>query len=83
MSVHKDRKEKEEDKDPEVSVFREDESAPVFSLDADPAGPSDEFTKLLAEKLRFHLGELKALSIDDLLAARYQKFRNIAQFYTT
>ena len=30
--------------------FREDQSAPVFSLDADPAGPSDEFTKLLAEK---------------------------------
>jgi molecular chaperone GrpE len=48
LSVHKDRK--EEDKDKEVSVFREDQSAPVFSLDSDQAGPSDEFTKLLAEK---------------------------------
>jgi acetyl-CoA carboxylase carboxyl transferase subunit alpha len=42
----------------------------------------EEAAKLLAEKLRFHLNELKALSIDQLLAARYQKFRNIAQFYT-
>jgi acetyl-CoA carboxylase carboxyl transferase subunit alpha len=44
----------------------------------DPA----EAAKLLAEKLRLHLNELKALSIDELLAQRYQKFRNIAQFYT-
>jgi acetyl-CoA carboxylase alpha subunit len=28
------------------------------------------------------LNELKPLSIDDLLERRYQKFRNIAQFYT-
>jgi acetyl-CoA carboxylase carboxyl transferase subunit alpha len=41
-----------------------------------------EAAKLLAEKLRWHLYELKALSIDSLLAQRYEKFRNIAQFYT-
>jgi acetyl-CoA carboxylase carboxyl transferase subunit alpha len=37
---------------------------------------------LLAEKLRWHLNELKALSVDELLNRRYEKFRNIAQFYT-
>jgi acetyl-CoA carboxylase carboxyl transferase subunit alpha len=34
-------------------------------------------------KLQSHLAALRALSIDDLLEQRYQKFRNIAQFYTT
>jgi len=38
--------------------------------------------ELLGEKLRWHLNELKALPIDELLRRRYQKFRNIAQFYT-
>ncbi|RXS95229.1 acetyl-CoA carboxylase carboxyltransferase subunit alpha [Silvibacterium dinghuense] len=38
--------------------------------------------QLLAEKLRWHLNELKALSTDELLNQRYEKFRNIAQFYT-
>jgi len=32
--------------------------------------------------LRRHLDELKALPLDALIAARQQKFRNIAQFYT-
>jgi acetyl-CoA carboxylase carboxyl transferase subunit alpha len=41
-----------------------------------------EAAKLLAEKLRWHLNELKLLSTDDLVERRYQKFRNIAQFYT-
>ena len=41
-----------------------------------------EAAKILAEKLRWHLSELKALSVDDLVARRYEKFRNIAQFYT-
>jgi acetyl-CoA carboxylase carboxyl transferase subunit alpha len=41
-----------------------------------------EAAKILAEKLRWHLNELRALSIDDLVAQRYEKFRNIAQFYT-
>jgi acetyl-CoA carboxylase carboxyl transferase subunit alpha len=44
----------------------------------DPA----EAAKLLGEKLRWHLKELKALSTDELVSRRYEKFRNIAQFYT-
>src|SRR6201993_878430 len=43
----------------------------------------DEAARLLAGKLRSHLNELKALSTDELLARRYEKFRNIGQFYTT
>ena len=39
--------------------------------------------ELVNERLERHLNDLKSLSIDDLLAARYNKFRNIAQFYTT
>ena len=39
--------------------------------------------ELVNERLERHLGDLKRLPIDDLLAARYNKFRNIAQFYTT
>ncbi len=35
------------------------------------------------EKLRYHLGCLRALPLAELLEQRYQKFRNIAQFYTT
>jgi acetyl-CoA carboxylase carboxyl transferase subunit alpha len=38
---------------------------------------------LLAEKLRWHLNELKSLPVDELVRLRYEKFRNIAQFYTT
>jgi len=38
---------------------------------------------IVGEKLRYHLGSLRSLSLDDLLEQRYQKFRNIAQFYTT
>jgi acetyl-CoA carboxylase carboxyl transferase subunit alpha len=34
------------------------------------------------ERLERHLGDLKRMSIEDMLAARYAKFRNIAQFYT-
>lgn len=37
---------------------------------------------IVDEKLRYHLGELRALSLDELLERRYRKFRNIAQFYT-
>jgi acetyl-CoA carboxylase carboxyl transferase subunit alpha len=39
--------------------------------------------QLVNDRLERHLNELQSLSIDDLLAARYEKFRNIAQFYTT
>lgn len=38
---------------------------------------------LVDEKLQFHLADLRSMSIEDLLEKRYQKFRNIAQFYTT
>ncbi len=38
--------------------------------------------ELLADQLARRLGELRALSLDDLVAQRYEKFRNIAQFYT-
>ena len=39
-------------------------------------------TGMLGRALRKHLGELRTLSIDALVAARQRKFRNIAQFYT-
>jgi acetyl-CoA carboxylase carboxyl transferase subunit alpha len=42
-----------------------------------------EAAKLLAEKLRWHLSELRSFSVNDLIERRYEKFRNIAQFYTT
>jgi acetyl-CoA carboxylase carboxyl transferase subunit alpha len=38
--------------------------------------------EMLAGALQRHLAELKALPINDLVAARQAKFRNIAQFYT-
>jgi acetyl-CoA carboxylase carboxyl transferase subunit alpha len=42
----------------------------------------EEAATILADKLRWHLSELKTLSTDDLVTRRYEKFRNIAQFYT-
>ena len=39
--------------------------------------------RMLDEKLMWHLSELKAMSAEARLAARREKFRNIAQFYTT
>lgn len=38
---------------------------------------------MVDEKLRYHLDQLEAKPIDELLEERYLKFRNIAQFYTT
>jgi acetyl-CoA carboxylase carboxyl transferase subunit alpha len=38
---------------------------------------------LVDKKLQSHLAALRALPLDELLERRYQKFRNIAQFYTT
>lgn len=38
---------------------------------------------MLDEKLSFHLGELRSMTPEARLAARREKFRNIAQFYTT
>jgi acetyl-CoA carboxylase carboxyl transferase subunit alpha len=38
---------------------------------------------LVDERLQHHLSNLRALSTEVLLEQRYNKFRNIAQFYTT
>jgi acetyl-CoA carboxylase carboxyl transferase subunit alpha len=38
---------------------------------------------MVSQKLAWHLAELKAMPLETMLAARYEKFRNIAQFYTT
>jgi acetyl-CoA carboxylase carboxyl transferase subunit alpha len=39
--------------------------------------------QLVNERLERHLAELRKLSVEDLLEQRYEKFRRIAQFYTT
>jgi acetyl-CoA carboxylase carboxyl transferase subunit alpha len=39
-------------------------------------------TGLVSRAIRRHLDELKSVPIDQLIAARQHKFRNIAQFYT-
>jgi len=52
---------------------------PEGGTQADPAAAM----AILDEKLRYHLGTVRSVSIDDLVEQRYQKFRNIAQFYTT
>jgi acetyl-CoA carboxylase carboxyl transferase subunit alpha len=51
---------------------------PPGGAHADPSGAAE----LLAEKLRWHLNQLTAIPLDELLRRRYDKFRNIAQFYT-
>jgi len=38
---------------------------------------------LVDERLQYHLANLRGLPIEELLERRYQKFRSIAQFYTT
>jgi acetyl-CoA carboxylase carboxyl transferase subunit alpha len=42
----------------------------------------DAAAGMLGSVLKKHLTELKAMSVDDLVAARQKKFRNMAQFYT-
>jgi acetyl-CoA carboxylase carboxyl transferase subunit alpha len=37
---------------------------------------------LLGSALKRHLATLKAMPVDEMIAARQNKFRNIAQFYT-
>jgi acetyl-CoA carboxylase carboxyl transferase subunit alpha len=39
--------------------------------------------ELVNARLQHHLSELQKQSVDELLASRYAKFRNIAQFYTS
>jgi acetyl-CoA carboxylase carboxyl transferase subunit alpha len=38
---------------------------------------------IVDERLTDHLTYLQGISLETMLAARYEKFRNIAQFYTT
>jgi acetyl-CoA carboxylase carboxyl transferase subunit alpha len=51
---------------------------PKGGTQADPT----EAIALVDERLRQHLAELRTLSLDQMLERRYQKFRNMAQFYT-
>lgn len=44
--------------------------------------PGEAFA-LVNQSLRKHFDELRRMTLDDLLSRRYEKFRNIAQFYTT
>jgi acetyl-CoA carboxylase carboxyl transferase subunit alpha len=41
-----------------------------------------EVASTLGESLQRHLAELRAMPVDEMIAARQSKFRNIAQFYT-
>jgi acetyl-CoA carboxylase carboxyl transferase subunit alpha len=51
---------------------------PQGGTQSDPA----QAASILDHRLRHHLDELRALSIDTMLERRYTKFRNMAQFYT-
>lgn len=52
---------------------------PLGGAHVDPAGSA----ALLDAKLQWHLGELRAMPLDEMIARRFSKFRNIAQFYTS
>jgi acetyl-CoA carboxylase carboxyl transferase subunit alpha len=52
---------------------------PAGGTQNDPVGAM----VLVNERLQYHLANLRTLSVEDLLEQRYNKFRNIAQFYTT
>ena len=41
----------------------------------------DAAAALLDQSLQQHLGEIRNLSGDELVATRYKKFRNMAQFF--
>jgi acetyl-CoA carboxylase carboxyl transferase subunit alpha len=53
----------------------------------EPAGGAhhdyDAAAKLLADALEKNLSELEKMTISALLDARYNKFRNMAQFFQT
>src|SRR6201994_5021965 len=55
----------------------------IVEPDGGTQNDPERAAQLLDERLQHHLCELRSLSIDQLLEARYAKFRNIAQFYTT
>ena len=52
---------------------------PEGGTQADPAAAM----AMVNDRLEFHLAHLEAMPIEQILAERYSKFRNIAQFYTT
>jgi acetyl-CoA carboxylase carboxyl transferase subunit alpha len=58
----------------------------IDGIVSEPAGGAhndfDAAAALVDEALQRSLNELKALPVDELLAQRYTKFRNMAQFYT-
>jgi len=54
-------------------------SEPEGGTQADPACAM----QMINDKLQWHLDELKSLPVDEMLERRFQKFRNMAQFYTT
>ncbi len=58
----------------------------VDEIVSEPAGGAhldrEAGSGLLGTALRKHLAELKAMPVDEMVAARQKKFRNIAQFYT-
>ncbi len=59
----------------------------VDDIIGEPAGgsqadPAKTFS-LVNERLKHHFAELQSMSVDDLVAKRYEKFRTMAQFYTT
>ena len=43
----------------------------------------EQAERFIDEKLTWHFNEIKALPLEEMLRRRYEKFRNIAQFYTT
>lgn len=43
----------------------------------------DGAAQLLEAKLAWHFGELRAMPLDEMIRRRQEKFRRIAQFYTT
>jgi acetyl-CoA carboxylase carboxyl transferase subunit alpha len=51
---------------------------PKGGTQADPA----QAIAFVDERLQHHLAELRTLSLDQMLDRRYEKFRNMAQFYT-
>ena len=54
-------------------------SEPDGGSHADPACA----VQMLDTKLQYHLAQLDRIPVDQMLAERYDKFRNIAQFYST
>ena len=55
----------------------------IVEPDGGTQNDPESAARLLGERLQQHLGELRSVSIEQLLETRYAKFRNIAQFYTT